>query len=224
MYAKHSPGEARCCAKARSRVRLTAMNKRGRNTFAANIADDEAEVLRIKQKEIEKITANFFSGDHGGVQLKILAIGEGGELVRQNGLLNLRGMRQFLRAQFLGLFHFDEAGVLNADGGHVSHDGEQVEILSGEFLNKSGRIEIDEAADAIFGLQRHGQHAADLLRDDTFAGGQGLMPQGIANQERTPLVKTKSRTRELMRNPAPFEARTRSSPPPQGSSIRRERL
>ena len=79
--------------------------------------------------------------------------------------------------------------MLNANGRHVSHDGEEVEIFGGEFLNEAGRIEIDEAADAVFGLQRHGQHAADLLRHDTFAGGQRLMPQGVANQERTALVQ-----------------------------------
>ena len=80
-------------------------------------------------------------------------------------------MRQFLGPQFLSLFHFNQPRVLNPDGRHVSHHREQVEILGVEFLDEAGRIQIDQAAHAIFGLQRNGQHATDLLRHDAFAGG-----------------------------------------------------
>jgi hypothetical protein len=163
--------------------------QRGRDTFAAYIADDKAEMFGVKQEEIEEIATHFLGGNHSGVKLEVLAIGKSGELVRQNGLLNLGRMRQFLRAQFLSLFDLDEPGVFDANGRHVSHDREEVEIFGGEFLNEPGRIEIDEAADAVFGLERHGQHAADLLRHDAFAGSQRLMPQRIANQERTPLFQ-----------------------------------
>ena len=72
--------------------------QRRRDALATYVADDKAEMFGVKQEEIEEIAADFLGGDHGGVKFEVLAIGKGGELVRQNGLLNLGGMRQFLRA------------------------------------------------------------------------------------------------------------------------------
>ncbi len=84
----------------------------------------------------------------------------------------------------LGLFHFRQTRVLDPYGRHVRHHGEQAEIVLGELLDEVRRVQIDEPDDAIVGLQRDGQHAANLLLHDAHAIGERLIQAGVAHQQR----------------------------------------
>ncbi len=80
-------------------------------------------------------------------------------------------------------FDFGQARVLDADGGHVGHHGEQAQIVLGEFAQHEGRIHVDQADDALLGLQRHRHHGVDLLLHDAHAALEGVVELRIAHQD-----------------------------------------
>jgi hypothetical protein len=99
-----------------------------------------------------------------------------------------RGVLQLLGVQLLGLLHFDEPCLLDADRGDVRHDRQHAEIFFGEFVNQVRGVEINQSDDAVLGLQRSRQHAADVLLQDAHSGRERLVGQRIANQQRAPLA------------------------------------
>ena len=60
--------------------------------------------------------------------------------------------------------------------------GEQAQIVFRELVDEMRRVQINQADDALLGLQRHGQNAADLLLHDAHALGERLIQPGIAHQ------------------------------------------
>ena len=107
-----------------------------------------------------------------------------GRLHRQQAALDFGGLLQLLGVHALGLLHFGQARVFDADGRHVRHHGEQAQIVLGEFLDEVRRVQIDQPDDAIVGLQRDRQHAANLLLHDAHAVGERLVQAGVAHQQR----------------------------------------
>ena len=80
-------------------------------------------------------------------------------------------------------FDLGEARVLDADGGDVGHHGEQAEIVLGEFAQNEGRVQVDQADDAVLGLQGGGHHGVDLLFHDAHAALEGVVELGVAHQD-----------------------------------------
>ena len=80
-------------------------------------------------------------------------------------------------------FDFGQARVLDANGRHVGHHREQAQIVLGEFAQHERRIHVDQADDALLGLQRHGHHGVDLLLDDAHAALESVVELGVAHQD-----------------------------------------
>ena len=122
----------------------------GGHAFAGNIAQGERDAAIGIGEEIVVVAAD---GAAGSVETREIGAGNFGGFVGQHAALNFGGLGEVALHDALGLFDFGEAGVLDADGGHVGHDGEQAEIVLGEFAQNEGRVQIDEADDAVLGLQ-----------------------------------------------------------------------
>ena len=137
-------------------------------------------------KEIVVVAAD---GAAGHVEAREIGAGHVGGVFGQHAALNLGGLGEVALHDALGLFDFGEAGVLDADGGDVGHHGEQVEIVLGEFAQNEGRIDVDEADDAVLGLQRDGHHGVDLLLHDAHAALEGVVELGVAHQHRRSLFE-----------------------------------
>jgi len=74
--------------------------------------------------------------------------------------------------------------MFDPDGRHIGHDGEQVEVVLAEFVHEVRRVQIDETDHAVVGLQRHGDHAANLLLHDAHLLGEIFVQPGVAHQQR----------------------------------------
>ena len=163
----------------------TRHQQRGRHPFARNIGDNHRHsAIRIGQ-EIVIVAA------HGSAS-RVVARQVNARHIRSLGgqqpALDFGRLRQVLGQQSLGRFHLSQTCVLDADGGNVRHHGQDVEIFFGEFMHEMRRVQIDQSDHAIIGLERHRQHAADLLLHNAHALGKGLVQPGVAHQQRRFLI------------------------------------
>ncbi len=152
----------------------------GGHALAGDVGYDEGNAAIGVGDEIVVIAADSAAGGVVAGQIEASDPGSGGG---EEAPLDFGGLGHFLGQEALGGFDFGEAGVFDADGGDVGHDGEEAEILLGEFVNEVGTVEIDEANDTVVGLEGDGQHAADLLFDDAHAFLEHFVEPGIADEE-----------------------------------------
>jgi len=62
----------------------------------------------------------------------------------QCAALDLGRLREVADHDALGLFHFRQPRVFNANGGHVGHHRQQAQIVFGEFAQDERRIDVDQ--------------------------------------------------------------------------------
>ena len=87
------------------------------------------------------------------------------------------------------LLHFGEARVLDADGRHIGHHGEQAEIVLRELAQQRRRIHVNDPDDLLARLQRHRHQGADVLLDDAAALAESVVDGGVAHQDGVPAVQ-----------------------------------
>ena len=56
--------------------------------------------------------------------------------------------------------------------------------IAREFADQVRRIDVDQADNAVVGLEGHGDHAADFLLHDAHVLAQSLIELRVANQQR----------------------------------------
>ena len=95
--------------------------------------------------------------------------------------MDLGGLLELAGHELFGLLDFGEAVALDANGGYVGHDGEQVEIVAGELAGELRRIDVDEADHLVVGLERNCHEGAHAMLDDAEALAEGLIHGDIAN-------------------------------------------
>ena len=80
--------------------------QRRRDTLAANVTDDQSDVVIIDAEEVVEVTADILCRLHRGIDIQLVTdIREGRENTRQDKLLNLVGCRQvFLQSLQLPMF------------------------------------------------------------------------------------------------------------------------
>ena len=69
--------------------------QRRRHPFARHVCHDQRQVVVVHQKKVIEITAHFFCGRHGGIDVKLRIIGEGRENTGQHIRLDLCRHVQF---------------------------------------------------------------------------------------------------------------------------------
>ena len=73
--------------------------------------------------------------------------------------------------------------MLNANGGDVRHDGQQIQIFAAEISHNRAVININQPNDTVAGLQRHGDHAAHAMHDDAVLLAQGMVHLGVTDDD-----------------------------------------
>ena len=92
------------------------------HAFPRNVADQHADAA-VGKGEVIVIIAADGAACFGAPAIS--SPGATGDFSGSRALLDHRGLLHILRHGALRLFDFVEAGVLDADGGDVGHDGEQ---------------------------------------------------------------------------------------------------
>src|ERR1019366_7837434 len=128
-------------------------------------------------------------GAAGHVKARQIGARNVGGRFGQHAPLNLRRLRELARHDALRLFHLRQARVLDADGRDVGHHGEQAQIVLGEFAQDEGRVQVDQADDAVLGLQGHRHHGVHFLLHDAHAALEGVVQLGVAHQNRRALFE-----------------------------------
>ena len=187
VQARHLVRQIVAVLKQHMHARLKAGHQQtGGHAFTGDIADQHSHAAVGEFEEIVVVAAHRAArrGLAGDIQPFDRRRGSG-----QQALLDQRGLLHLLGHGALGFLDLVETDVLDANGGDVGHDREQIEILARKLADQVRRVEIDQPDDAVVGLQGNRDHAADFLLDDAHLAFEALVELGVANQQGLLLLK-----------------------------------